>query len=285
MNEQSEVGGRKSELLDSDFRPPNSDLPPVLFVGDFRHDEFRPAVVELNQRCRLASAPDAAAALETLRDAERPPALIVLAQSRPGQFSAEEIDRLRAAAPLARFVGLLGSWCEGELRSGSPWPCVIRLYWHQWMRLLPEIAALEAGRSSAWSLPATATEEERLLWAASQAWPARRGLAAIVSDDYATAQWLIDACRSRGLATVWACRAQRVAVQGADFVLWDVVSPDDTRAELSRLTAAFPQSKIIALANFPRLDDERHWRSAGVAAVLAKPFLLSDLFGQMRESP
>ncbi len=285
MHEKSEVGSRKSELLDSDFRLPTSDLPPVLFVGDCWHEEFRPAVGELRQRCRLASAPDAAAALEALREAELPPALVVLAQSRPGEFGAGEIDRLRAAAPLARFVGLLGSWCEGELRSGSPWPCVIRLYWHQWLRLLPEIAALEAGRSSAWSLPSTATEEERLLWAASRAWPGQRGLAAIVSDDFATAQWLIDACRSRGLATVWTANSQLGAVQGAEFVLWDVVSPDDSQSELARLTAAFPQSKIIALANFPRLDDERHWRSAGVAAVLAKPFLLSDLFGQMRESP
>ena len=50
----------------------------------------------------------------------------------PGQFSCEAIDRIRTRAPLARLVGLLGSWCEGEVRSGQPWPGTIRIYAHQW---------------------------------------------------------------------------------------------------------------------------------------------------------
>ena len=50
------------------------------------------------------------------------PDVIVVAQAFPGQFSHQAIDRLRRLAPLARMVGLMGSWCEGEMRTGSPWP-------------------------------------------------------------------------------------------------------------------------------------------------------------------
>ena len=56
---------------------------------------------------------------------------IVLAQAYPGQFSPVAIDRLRNLAPLARLIAILGSWCEGEPRSGHPLPGVIRIYWHQ----------------------------------------------------------------------------------------------------------------------------------------------------------
>lgn len=58
--------------------------------------------------------------------------LIVLAESRPGEYSATSIDELRACAPLARVWRLLGSWCEGEQRSGHPPAGCINTYWHQW---------------------------------------------------------------------------------------------------------------------------------------------------------
>ena len=68
------------------------------------------------------------------------PDVIVVAQAFPGQFSLDEIDRIRGLAPLARLLGLLGSWCEGEVRTGLPWPAVIRIplsgsfyqYFHWW---------------------------------------------------------------------------------------------------------------------------------------------------------
>ena len=60
------------------------------------------------------------------------PDLIVIAQTFPGQFSHQAVERLRRLAPLARVVGLMGSWCDGEMRTGSPWPAVVRTYWRQW---------------------------------------------------------------------------------------------------------------------------------------------------------
>lgn len=288
MMGNSELGSRKSEASGAGLPLEISDKCSwesvvVLFVGACDHFEFRLAFKTLARQCRLATAVDAAAAVDWMAEAKQAPALIVLAQARPGQFAAEDVDRLRAAAPLARLAALLGSWCEGETRTGKPWPGVIRVYWHQWTRLLPEVAALQAGRSSAWSLPATASDEERLLWTASQIELKKQGLAAIVSEDFAMAHCLIDACRSRGLAAVWLSRAQIGAVRGADFFLWDVASDGESTDELERAAAAFLQSRIMVLANFPRWEDQRRWRAAGAETVLAKPLLLGDLFRCMAE--
>ncbi len=57
--------------------------------------------------------------------------LIVLCESRRGQFSAEAIDGLRRLAPLARIWRVLGSWHEGEPRSGHPPAGCVSTYWHQ----------------------------------------------------------------------------------------------------------------------------------------------------------
>lgn len=286
---ESEIGSRKSEASGSGHPWESSDSGDsesvvVLFVGGCDHDEFRPALTTLGSQCRLAMRVDVATALDWLRASEQSPALIVLAQARPGQIAAEDVDRLRAAAPLARFAALLGSWCEGETRTGKPWPGVVRVYWHQWTRLAPEIAALQAGRASAWSLPATASDEERLLWSASQDDLKQQGLAAIVSDDFALAHCLIDACRLRGLAAVWFSRERLGALQGADYLLWDVASDGEATDELERAAAAFPQSRIFVLANFPRGEDQRRWQSAGAEAVLAKPLLLADLFARLEKA-
>jgi hypothetical protein len=152
------------------------------------------------------------------------PDVIVVAQARPGEFSHQAVDRLRRLAPLARIVGLMGSWCEGEMRSGSPWPASARVYWHQWpARCGGELGHLARGVPSSWSLPITATEEERLLADAATRGndaPLREahglqpvglsppvglpgGLVLIRSRSAEMAGWLLAACRDRGLAAVW----------------------------------------------------------------------------------
>ena len=76
--------------------------------------------------------------------------------SRPGGRSAA------APGPLARIVGLLGSWCEGEVRSGRPWPGAMRIYWHQWPgRWHAELDRLR-GACPIWGLPLTAGDEDRV---------------------------------------------------------------------------------------------------------------------------
>ena len=116
----------------------------VLLIGDVESAEFRAALagrdaegysveafLKNEPRFEVQTAETIARALSGVASGEFVPDLIVLAQTRPGQFSADEVDRLRRATPSARLSGLLGSWCEGEARSGTPWPGVMRTYWHQ----------------------------------------------------------------------------------------------------------------------------------------------------------
>ena len=136
----------------------------ILLLGDTDRTEFHDARASLDRWAAVHEFAETDAAAAALARAEIVPDVIVVAQAFPGQFSHEAIDGLRRLAPLARILGLMGSWCEGELRSGSPWPATMRAYWHQWpVRCQREFLRLSEGQSGSWALPPTATEEERLL--------------------------------------------------------------------------------------------------------------------------
>ena len=208
--------------------------------------------------------------------------VIVVAQARPGEFAHDDVARLRQLAPLARIVALLGSWCEGEARSGKPWPGVVRTYWHQWpARAERELRRLAAGECSPWALPPTATEEERLL---ADAEPPRRqhcGLIAVFSRDRAMAETLASVCRSWGWEAT-RLRSSGDAAAGAIAVLFDCGRClDDELAELQRTAAALAPAPLVAIVHFPRIEDCELARQAGAAAVLAKPLQWADLFAEL----
>ena len=66
--------------------------------------------------------PDVPAAIDWIESERVEPALVVIGQTWPGEIGRPQLMRLRQAAPLTRICGLFGSWCEGETRSGQPWP-------------------------------------------------------------------------------------------------------------------------------------------------------------------
>lgn len=257
----------------------------ILLLGETDRTEFRHTRAVLEGLGRVVRAPDAAAAEEILRQGESAD-LIVAAQAFPGEFSHAAIDRLRRLAPLARVLGLLGSWCEGEMRTGKPWPAAIRVYWHQFApRCQRELARLHGGRGSAWGLPATATEEERLLAADDHPQPARQGLIAVHARWFAMEDWLSAALRARGFSTVWLRPPQPARIEGAAAAVFD---GSDLRGEefdeLKRLAEAVRPAPVIALLDFPRVEDHRRALEAGAAAVLSKPLLLDDLFWHLDRS-
>ena len=290
MKEPPEVGSRRSEVgerstvLHAPRRAAAADLEfGVLLVGNAAHQEFRSAVEMLERSGGLTIARDVRAALAELDRGDAPPSLVVIAQARPGEYAHAEIDALRRGAPLAPFVALLGSLCEGETRSGRPWPGVVRVYWHQWhLRARAELAALHSGRRSNWSLPATASEEERLLASAFQPCAKRSGVAAIIAENFAMADWLADACRSQGFAVIRTTVSRPCDASGVEAVLWDAgLAADANIAELESLRLAFPDAQRIALVDFPRLEHCERLLAAGATAVLSKPVLLAELAAQL----
>ena len=214
------------------------------------------------------------------------PDVIVIAQAFPQQFSHGDIDRLRRFAPLSRILGLLGSWCEGETRSGQPLPAAIRIYWHQWhVRAERELRRLMQRQCPSWGLPVTATEEERLLASAAQTPPRGQGLVAIHAGGFAMGDWLSEACRTCGYSTVWLRPSNYTHVEGAVAAIFDGSDLDGEELDqLRRFTHALGHTPVIALLDFPRIEDERRAIAAGAAAVLSKPLNIDDLFWQLDEA-
>jgi len=276
--------------------------PPVLITGDIQHREFAGAVAWLEANCSLTRAEDFDAAISAVQN-ERP-LLVVVAQSRPGQYSAAAIERIYAAAPLARLVALLGSWCEGETRTGQPWPGVIRLYWHQWETRAPaEIARLLEPRTpNAWKLPRTATPVERLL-AAPPDPPSLTLRAGIYADEAVVYDALAGAVEAAGctpvrLATPGKAHHNDAGVAGSDNASSDVAIDGKVHADCDlllfdaadwrqrtqqRLAAVTSEQRpCVVLMNFPRKHEVDEAVAAGASAVVSKPYLVDDLWRAMQ---
>jgi CheY-like chemotaxis protein len=277
-------------------------LPPsaisILFLGDANRPEFLDARACLERWGIVAEFADADSAAAALAEGRISPNVIVVAQAFPGQFSHQAIDRLRRLAPLARVLGLMGSWCEGEMRSGSPWPATVRTYWHQWpARCNRQFRRLATGQSCSWALPLTASEEERLLVDSDEscatAWnkqcrtqateatllvPSSGTLVAIRSPSHEMADWLSAACRSRGLVTMRQRDVAFARVEGAMVGVFDGTDLCRDECEsLRRFVIALRPAPVIALLSFPRIEDHRRALSAGASVVLSKPVMIEDL--------
>ena len=266
----------------------------ILLVGDTDRTEFDDARVSMERWSavhRLTDVDAAAAAIEAGRIV---PDVIVVAQAFPGQFSHESMERLRRLAPLARVLGLMGSWCEGEMRSGQPW-LALRNYWYQWpARCRRELQQLAEGHGGMWALPPTATEEERLLADANvlnghgpHPSPLPKGegtcgLVAIRSPSVEMADWLSAACRRQGYATVRQREPFSARVEGATAAIFDAVDLSDAECdELKRWADALGPAPVIVLKTFPRIEHRHRVLAAGAAALLSKPVTVEDLFWQI----
>lgn len=259
----------------------------ILLIGDASRREFAAAIEFTRSVAQVQHHHEASAAIEHLATAVESPELILLAQRWPGEFSGPELDSLQSAAPLARIVCLVGSWSEGEARSGRPWPGMVRVEAVAWpARLGQDLERLARGEAPSWSLPITARDEERVL-AASQSPPERRtGLIVVVAEREATSSAIADACQLRGYATI-SLRLDDVAtpsITGAIAAVWDTTSElaSDTNC-VERLRKSLGNIPLVALLDFPRVQHIAAAKAAGVAAILAKPYLIGDLYWQLDE--
>ena len=258
-------------------------LPPVvLAIGDLDRTEFSEAAASLARGVQLVRATGIQQAIESFSLEDVHPDVIVLAQAWPGQFSLADVDRLRQAAPLTRIIGLLGSWCEGEARSGAPWPGVPRIYWHQWpVRWRTELARHATGVCPAWGQPVTFTEEERLLLPVNEM-DSRQGTVALSCHDPAVEAWLSAALGAQDYSCVAITGSLSTRIRGVDAALWEEHACDAAEVEdLKRLVAALAPAPVLALLSFPRAEDCERTLSGGAVAILSKPLLLGDLFAEL----
>ncbi len=256
----------------------------VLLVGDPRCELFGRAA-ESFTKCEIQKVENLELAAAFVTDQRFFPELVVLVQSRPGEFSGAHIDALRALVPLARIWRLLDSWCEGEQRSGRPPAGCTNIYAHQWpARVARELVARDFRLSAARSGPVTMTHEERLLSGDGQSLPKRSGLVVVCARHSETATTLGDLCRLGGYEVLVVAGHQRWYVAGAKAILWDCPVEEATNAHrVAQLRAAADGAPLFAMLSFPRGEDCQRAIEAGVAAVISKPFLASDLFWHLGE--
>jgi hypothetical protein len=250
----------------------------VLLLGDLAHGDFREARQWLRRHTQLSEATRLEDALGNLSRGNHHDAIVV-AQSRPSQFSARDIERLHGASPLSRLVALLGSWCEGEMRTGRPWPGVMRVLWHQWRpRLIPHFQAAAGAFPGTWNLPRTASVTDQLAVTTEAAWPRRHGLIAIHARTFRDYRGLADACSQAGYSTVWSSPVQPLHASGFGAVLFDGIAVDDaTAARIRHVVRQVQPAPVITLLDYVRRQDYERAVAAGSGAVIAKPLLTYDL--------
>jgi hypothetical protein len=252
--------------------------PTVLVVGNSSRAEFAVIATELAATACWSATETAAEAERMLGESVATPDLIVLVQSRPGEVDAPSIERLRQVAPLSPMWIVLGSWCEGEARSGRPVAGVLRIYWHEWpLRWREELERLRLGQTPLWTLPVTMSDEERLLerFERSAADTSdHRGTVAIAASSRATESALIDTFRAAHFGILSSENPDGLT---ATAIIWDTTAWQATQRKLVKeLWSRFGEAPIVALVTFPQFRDVEQMLAVGVAAVLAKPLLIDD---------
>jgi hypothetical protein len=178
------------------------------------------------------------------------------------------------------MVALLGTWCEGETRTGRPWPGIPRYYWYEfpaWFRRqtmlraagrCPDWAQCEFGLSSAYSGVEITNGSSR-------------GVIQLSVSRRETADALTDALDAAGYATVWHHRGEfGTHVRGAAAGIWDGGQLDDSEAvDLIAFCRRLDRyhTPVIAILDFPRRDRVERALEYGAAAVLGKPWRIEDL--------
>lgn len=259
----------------------------VLWVGEASSPELADVLCWLRDHVHLSIARSATAVLgENDVTTSQVCDLIIFCQSRPGQFSATDVEQLQRRFPLARILAFVGNHCEGEMRSGSPWPGVPRVYWCDWRpRFETEILQRRHDHQSPWELVRTAAEPDLAL--ADVRWEKlRRAVTenrrpirvAIHAQTSAAMESLGDACRALRLEVFQTLSPSDLLPSAFDVLIWDAERFDEAeRALLAEVSRQVSPRPVVLVCGFPRPEDCQAAIAAGAHAVLAKPFLLRDL--------
>jgi hypothetical protein len=247
----------------------------VFVIGDDHRPEFRDILPVL----RGSAAVTGYASLEQAREADGAPELCVLLQSVPGEYAPCDLESLSVRWPLTRFLTIAGPLCEGEPRTGAPWPGQLRVYWHAlpgWWSL--QMARLADGECAAWQLPRTSREDDLLRAATSFTPRPLNGTVGVAAEhSQEAARLLVSLLRSAGIDAILLNAEADVAQEELLAVVWDDDDPEGRwRDRFAKWCAKWPVTPIVALLNFPRPED-RSFVEASVAngafgSVVAKPF-------------
>jgi len=262
----------------------------VLAVGDWQKREFVAVTSEICDIESWQSAANVEAAYQHCLACDTPPELIVVAQSVVGEYLQSDIDRLSELAPLSRIVLVAGTWCEGELRTGSRLEGTLRLYWYEfshWWSMAKQ--SLHAGLCPPWSQPLDNPQAGRYP-SSSQSRPnLPTGPVIVEAADTSVFETIAAMLASVDVTTIRVkpgAQEQIPADLPANLSagIWD--GGQLSKQELDRLTSFCKllqpyDAKVVVLLDFPRVEHITQARAAGAATVLAKPYLTNELLAAL----
>lgn len=255
----------------------------LLMTGDFWHSDFQSILSSLETPITLVPIGKIESVAKSDFD------LIVIAQSHRDQIEIADIDRIHQMFEGTPIVALLGSWCEGEVRSGHPWPGVVRVYWHQWAGRFEAFLKQFKSGDSGWESPRTATVGDRILAASGGGHPEISSIAAesLGGETIGISAWtssqhemLADAISHFGWTSHWIERETMDGQMASDLSVI-CVEADSWSPELNHrlqwIKKEVSSVPMVLVLNYPREGELDEIRSAGVSEVVSKPFELTDL--------
>jgi hypothetical protein len=266
------------------FPSPGTPPPDLIAVGFWDSGEFALLRKQLDPEARWPHLPSLDAVIDRIAPEEKPPELVLLAQSRPtGGAEQALIEHLRVIAPLTRIIVVAGTWCEGELRTGRPLVGVIRLYWYEfapwWQGALHQTAM---GEAPPWSEPLDDVRAGQMSWRRHRRYESFQAPAldaqtvAIDSIDYAVYESLARLLSPFGCECVWQPRHRPERWTGEPTLgIFDGAQLDAPELEqLRRFRCRLEQASapVVLLLDFPREEHFQIAHTAGVTAILAKPY-------------
>lgn len=252
----------------------------VLLIGRTDECEFRLLHDWLRRNLQVTVARDLPSAPSNLDDFD----IILIAMSLRFQFSLDEIQQLRTRAPLTRICAIVGSWCEGETRSGQAWPGVERMYVQQ---VIPR-AITENWRERIPYSPSTLSNDERWLERATRncADPSDHSCVLICSRHHESGAALALACRHIGYHPFVVRPDAFGPNPDVQAVIYDADRNRELRLRQIRdLARCFPAARLVTLLEFPRHDEITQITAAGGHQVLGKPFDIDDLTACLAADP
>lgn len=217
-------------------------------------------------------------------DVRETPDIILVWQSWPDEYPADQVLDLLARSPLATVLCVYGSWCESDGRTRAHWPPAMRVpVWQAGMRLQREAAARRVTADTAASmststypslpLPWTASREE--VWLRDHQHPAMDDAlagvtCAIHSSDRAYRQMLAELLQSYGAhVNRWNPAATPPEFSHTLLVDLDPFTAAQ-RALLEQLSQSDDEPPIVGLSSWIDPDFVADCTAIGVTAIVPK---------------
>src|SRR6056297_37548 len=174
-----------------------------------------------------------------------------------------DLKRVESRYPDARRIQLVGSQCEGEARTGHPWPDWQRLRWHAWNQVMPGWFEDRADPDRLDAVPL----DGHVGW----------GVTMIVAASRQAAAPLLDLLTANSATGLWTPPARVGMATNVQRVIWDDSAAPSTSAahwrERLGTVATAPGARHAWTMNYPRAAELAAAREGGVDAMFSKPYL------------